>query len=134
MLLIKTFLKTDSYGGIGLFANENIPKDKLVWEWNDLVDKMFTPEEFDKFPPPFQDFIKRHGYSPAEEIFGKKMICINLDDARFFNHPDDPNTTEIKDGVIIANRDIKKGEEITCDYRLIDNDNEFCGNFLTKSI
>jgi SET domain-containing protein len=53
------------------------------------------------------------------------VLC--ADNARFMNHADEPNTTRVHiDGAIedddIATRDIRVGEEMTCDYRLFDAD------------
>ena len=50
------------------------------------------------------------------------------DDGRFFNHSKTPNCFEIvsKDGLkpTIANRDIRKGEELTLNYYQFDNNYE----------
>jgi SET domain-containing protein len=51
------------------------------------------------------------------------VLCI--DNARFMNHADEPNTAGVHtagaiDGYDVATRDISKGEELTCDYRLFD--------------
>ena len=44
------------------------------------------------------------------------------DDARFFNHSDEPNTGSISNDTDVALRDIQQGEELTCDYRTFDAD------------
>ena len=57
---------------------------------------------------------------------GKGVLC--ADDARFMNHSDRPNTHSGTDerGYVttIASRDIRAGEEITCDYYEFDTDAE----------
>lgn len=129
MLTKKTFLATDSYGGIGLFANEDIKKSEILWVWNDFTDKVIKESEIKDFPIAFQEFLEKYGYKPREE-FGKNVIFINLDNGRFFNHSDNPSTIELEDGTIIASKDLKKGDEITCNYLLIDPKKEFCAKFL----
>ena len=56
-----------------------------------------------------------------------KHFILCFDDARFLNHSKKPNIKQSKvgqeiDGVEIAARDIKKGEELVCDYNHFDFD------------
>ena len=77
---------------------------------------------------------------PAHETF--KNYCyrsiqtgryiLPFDDARYFNHADDPNCAEGKDIAPtegerpdIASRDIQEGEELTNDYRAFDAEFEY---------
>src|SRR5689334_1936437 len=43
-------------------------------------------------------------------------LILSCDHAKFLNHSDDPNTSEVPFGSI-ASRPIAVGDEITCDYR-----------------
>ena len=50
------------------------------------------------------------------------MYVLCFDDARYFNHSDNPNCKTIeslddKEGVEIAGKDIQKGEELTVNYK-----------------
>ena len=45
----------------------------------------------------------------------KYILC--GDDARFFNHADDPNCDDSKRDTTLALRDIPEGEELTVNYR-----------------
>ena len=53
---------------------------------------------------------------------------MNNDDARFYNHSNDPNTAwNEEQNAEVAIRDIAVNEEITCDYREWDDDSDFLG-------
>ena len=56
-----------------------------------------------------QDYFIRYCY----KYRGFYFFCV--DNARYMNHSDAPNATEKPDGTYAA-RDIKKGEEIVCNY------------------
>ena len=47
------------------------------------------------------------------------VLRLCSDDARFFNHADEPNTASVESAaggyVDVATRDIAKGDELTCD-------------------
>ena len=47
---------------------------------------------------------------------GTMYMCV--DNARFINHSDTPNTKNVGDDCAVT-RDIQEGEELTCDYRTI---------------
>lgn len=119
MLQVKTF-KAESKipnAGIGLFADENIKYGTVVWKFDDGIDMLFTDELFSSAPKDKQDQIKKHAY--YDEALKVWVLC--ADDAVMFNHSDNPNCREEKDskyfqGRTVAIKDIKQGEEITCDY------------------
>ena len=56
-------------------------------------------------------------------------ILLTVDHDRHMNHADEPNTY-LKSGYAIARRNIRKGEEITNDYREFDA--ALCAAFLRK--
>lgn len=119
MLQVKTF-KAESKipnAGIGLFADENIKYGTVVWKFDDGVDMLFTDEEFSQAHEEKQKQIKKHAY--YDEKLKVWVLC--ADDAVMFNHSENPNCREEVDskyfqGRTIAIKDIKQGEEITCDY------------------
>ena len=45
MLLVKTTLGTSKISGIGLFANQFIPKDTIIWKYTDGVDLKISDEK-----------------------------------------------------------------------------------------
>ncbi|HEY8563420.1 MAG TPA: SET domain-containing protein [Pyrinomonadaceae bacterium] len=123
MLLVKTKLDVSRIHGIGLFADQFISKDTVVWKFNRLIDLVFTAEQLDELAPDALAQIKKYSYRDVHS--GLYVLC--GDDARFFNHSTDPNCLDTyesheKEGITFACRDIIAGEELTCDYALFDLD------------
>jgi len=119
MLMVKTKLKSSDLNGIGLFADEDIPKNTIVWknnselsfikfsekEWKGL-EKELSEESFGQ--------IKNYGYKYKKD----GNYYLDLDDTRFINHSKNPNVAEDDFDNDIAIKDIKKGEEILMDYTI----------------
>lgn len=112
MLLVKTKLDKSPIHGIGLFANQFIPKGTVIFRESIFTIKL-TNEEFLKLDDIPQTFVDVYGY------FLDGFWRVSLDNDRFMNHSDTPNTLEIDAITTIAATDIKIGEEITTNYNLI---------------
>jgi len=122
MLLVKTKIgpSTIPNGGIGLFADQFIPKGTIVWQFVAGKDKAYTKEEVEQLPEPLRSQVLSLFHSYISKQTGR-YIC-ESGDGVYFNHSDAPNIfTEYRDGVEedvnIAARDIQPGEELTQDYR-----------------
>lgn len=125
MLLVKTFVQQSIIAGLGLFADEDIKKDQVVWHYDPQTSMALTQDDF----------------SLIEKTQSKEKICyylkygcyiehldsiaVCLDNGRFVNHSENPNLGPLEEDdetswqYSIALRDIKKGEELTenyCDY------------------
>lgn len=115
MFLKKCKLKLSEIDGIGLFAEEDIKKGEIIYKSTQinriLVNKNIVEKEF---PKDLSLFFKRYSYLVKQEY------VMDYDETRFTNHSDDPNTTDSNIDLTIAIKDIKKGEEITTDYRIFD--------------
>ena len=121
MLLVKTTLDKSRVHGIGLFADEFIPKGTVIWRFHPAVDIRLREEQFCELSPPCREQMRRYTY--RERMSGLYVLC--GDDARFFNHSDSPNCLDEDDGaggVTVTLRDVDRGEELTCDYALFDLD------------
>jgi uncharacterized protein len=121
MLMVKTCLGPSAIEGLGLFAGEDIPKGTVTWRFVPGFDQTFSPEEIERLPLAARDELSRYTYLHTRT--GKYVAC--LDNARFMNHSDSPNTMGAyygpdDEGFDVATRDIAKGEELTCDYTLFD--------------
>lgn len=125
MLLVKTYLDRSPIHGIGVFAAESIRKETKIWRFVEGFDRFYSPKEFARLPKAARDFIKNHGYKVDGEIL------FTVDNDHYINHADDPNTY-LKNGYAIARRNIRKGEEITNDYREFDA--TLCAAFLKSSV
>jgi uncharacterized protein len=121
MLTVKTRLGLSDIAGIGLFAAEDIPKGTVTWRYMANFDRLLSQGEIDSVPEPARSNLLDHVYLNAAS--GQFVLC--ADNARFMNHADDPNTAGVHEpgaveGYDIATRDIRAGEEMTCDYRTFD--------------
>lgn len=121
MLLVKTKLGMSGIHGIGLFADQFIGKDELLWRYDGRVDRKLTIEDIERLAPASREQVRRYSY--REKFSGLYVLC--GDDARFFNHASSPNCLDTEDGeegLTLAARDIQPGEELICDYALFDQD------------
>ena len=118
MLLVKAKIRPSKIHGTGLFADEFIPKGKLIWTLGNC-DDIYTPGQVQQLPEPKRSEILGMHYAYMSKVTGR---YINPgDNSKFVNHSKNPNMLSVfispereDDGV--AARDIQKGEEITCDY------------------
>ncbi len=125
MLLIKTYLGKSRIHGLGVFAGEPILKGTKIWRFVIGFDRCYSRKQYAKLPKPARDFIELHGYQWKDEIL------LSMDHDKFMNHSEDPNTY-YHDGYVIARCDIRKGTEITNDYRAFEP--AFCAAFLKKQV
>lgn len=118
MLLVKTYIGKSKIDGIGLFADEVIPKGTFIWKFVPGFDFTLKKQDLNKLPEVAKSWVLHWGYYNEDE--GGYVICV--DDARFFNHSENPNTDNTSKEGTIATKDIRKGEEITCNYFEFDAD------------
>ena len=121
MLMVKTRIGPSPIHGIGLFADELIPKGTRIWEYREGVDQRFDQGFVESLPAVAQKQILNYSY--RNKYTGLYVLC--GDDARFFNHSETPNTEDIGydqvgEGVTTAARDIQPGEELVSNYRNYD--------------
>ena len=113
MIIVPTYLEKSPVHGFGVFAKELIKKGSKVWEFNPIFDVRFTDAEFERMPPSVKAEIEHHLYQP--EPGG--VLYYESTMGRYMNHSREPNVDFSDVGVGWATRDIKPGEELTCDYR-----------------
>jgi hypothetical protein len=122
MLTVKTYVAPAGARGLGLFAAESIRAGETWWIYSLAFDRVIPQEQVNALPALQREFLNTYG---THEPDGSYYVC--LDNARFTNHSDKPNTANIQDatGCVVrgvAARDITAGEEITVDYREICSD------------
>lgn len=120
MLIVKTILKYSEIHGLGCFAGEDIKKGQIVWRFDEGIDLIFKESDLKNFPVSFVEFLKMYAYSPLVNTEKTYVLC--ADNARHMNHDENPNLDETPDGLNVALRDIKAGEELTCNYNQFDKD------------
>lgn len=123
MILVKTYLDKSPIHGIGVFAAEPIRRETKIWRFVEGFDRAYSPKQFARLPKPARDFLKNYGY----RVDGEVLFTVDHD--HHMNHSDNPNTY-LKAGYTIARRNIRKGEEITNDYREFEP--ALCASFLKK--
>jgi hypothetical protein len=123
MLLVKTYLDKSRIHGIGVFAGQSIRKNQKIWRFVFGFDRYYTRKKIARLPKAARDYIKLHGYQ------WKKEILLSMDYDTFMNHSEKPNTY-YHNGYVLAQSTIRKGEEITNDYRAFEA--AFCAAFLKK--
>lgn len=123
MLVVKTKIGKSKVEGLGLFADQFIPKGTVTWKFDSRFDIYFDPSEVDKMPEIQRDLIIQFAYLSKKS--GKYVYSI--DNTRFTNHSSNPAVAEDEtlsendeEICTVALRDIQIGEEITIDYRAID--------------
>ncbi len=122
MIKIKYKLKPSKIHGIGLFADEDIAMNRVIFESLKKFMSVWTTEEFTKLDGYIKKYIKHYGSFSAID----NLWHLNHDDIRFCNHSIRKNNISRKDlrdksYQLVAIRHIKKGEELLQDYNEFDN-------------
>ena len=123
MLLVKTKIGSSKIHGIGLFADQFIKKNTPIWRFTPNLDLKINEKELMNLPKLAQEYILHYCYHSIVD----NTFVLPFDDARFFNHSKNPNTTSIDipedlEGLEIALHDIELGEELLCDCKEFDID------------
>lgn len=128
MMCVKTKVLPSKIHGLGLFADQNIPKGTMIWKFTPGFDLKFTKEQILNFPKDLQIYLAFYSWKSKKS----GMYCFSSDNGKYFNHSDKPNVlSAYKDGeeevITTSLKEIKAGEEILDNYssfeETIDNDN-----------
>lgn len=117
MIFVKIKLDKSGIHGIGCFADQDIAKGTIIWKFSPGFDQEFSREFIDSLSESARSQVLKYAYISKKT--GNYILC--SDDTRFFNHSDNNNVKNVlmegeQEGVDIAIRDIKKGEELLYDY------------------
>lgn len=118
MLLVRTILKASPIDGVGCFALQPIKRGMPIWRFVAGFDRLWPPDAAENWD---KEFLERYAQQCPQTGFW--VLC--ADNARLINHSDTPNmrcNAPLWEGRLThdATRDIRAGEEITCDYRIGD--------------
>lgn len=113
MLVIKTFLSQSKIfgAGTGLFSAQNVKKGDPVAISEPGTYLTFTDEEFQIADQHFKNFLTDYA------CYKDGVWILEKDNEKFINHSRNPNLTPSG----FARRDISSGEELTYDYREVDD-------------
>ncbi len=113
MLLVSTYVAASEIDGVGVFAGAPIARGTLIWRLAPEFDRLIPADSYDRLSATMQELLDRYAYpSPDKPGF----LVYEVDNGRFMNHSDDPNTDFSMYGGGTATRDIAAGEELTCNY------------------
>lgn len=117
MLLINTYVAKSDIEGVGVFTVEPVKAGELIWRLDPSFDRLVHTSSLDTYPEHFRLFFDRYAYQL--EGYGD-MLVLEVDNGRFMNHSEVPNTqyTEVVRGYAL--HDIAAGIELTCNYAEFD--------------
>jgi SET domain-containing protein len=113
MFYYKTKLKESNHHGIGIFADEHIPAETVLWVPSPALSLHYSEDEFNTLSENEKQTISHYGYFHKEF----KVWHLAADDSRYINHSKNPNVTVTEDGWGLKTLiDLKLGDEIVQDY------------------
>jgi SET domain-containing protein len=115
MIHIKYKLNKSNKHGIGLFADEDLPKGQLVYTASPLLDTNITQEKFDSLTDREKEEVQWWGFFDESS----KRWHVDFDVSKFINHEKKGTVTQDKDheeAHLVTTRDVKRGEELTQNY------------------
>ena len=122
-MLVKTTVKPSQIEGLGLFADQLIPRGTAVWRFTPGFDLLIDGRQLASLSPAARSQFRKYSY--VSKKTHQYVLC--FDDARFFNHDANPNVTctysptaDGEEDICYANCDIQNGQELTCDYSEFD--------------
>ena len=117
MLLIPTYVRPSAFEGVGVFAAENIPAGTLIWRLDPAFDRLMHKDQVPGQPESVREFLERYSYPyPHDPDF----LVIELDNGRFMNHSDKPNTRFTDPDAGFTRNAIAADEELVCNYAEFD--------------
>ena len=117
MMLVPTYVAPSSIEGIGIFAAEPIAAGTLIWRLEPQLDRLVTRAEAAGLSEVFRAFVERYSYPYPHD---PERLIVELDNGRFMNHSDVPNTIFSDPDAGFTLRAIEAGEELTCNYAEFD--------------
>ncbi len=125
MYLVDIVTKDSNIEGNGVFANQDIPKGKIVWKYVEGHDITLPQSDYENLSKEQKVYLDKVAYLSSES--GLYIYPPENDPALYTNHNAlNHNLSVVVDKSIsvepffVANRDINAGEEITNNYHEFD--------------
>lgn len=115
MIHFKYKLKSSKLHGIGLFSDQNIRKDDVLYTASPQLDLNITQQQCDSLSQSEKDEVMWWGFFDERS----QMWHVDFDVSKFINHSYEANVTqdESRDqAYLVAARDINIDEELTQNY------------------
>lgn len=117
MMLVPTYVAPSLIEGVGVFAAEPIRRGAVIWRLDPNFDRLVPGDSVGGLDPVMQAFIERYSYPLMSD---PRLLVVELDNGRFMNHSERPNTRFDDPDAGYAIEDIAAGEEILCNYAEFD--------------
>lgn len=113
MFLIVTYIAKSDIEGVGVFTAEVLKKGQVISKFEPEFDRLVPTAEYENAPPHLKALLDRYAFPHPEK---PEFIIYEVDNSRFMNHSETPNTDYSDFEAGRALRDIAAGEELTCNY------------------
>lgn len=130
MLIVNHYVSKSNIEGCGLFCSEDVKKGDIIFRYDYRFVMLISDSEIASLPAAMQAAVLKYSYRGVgkDRLVGAVYYCI--DDSRFMNHSEHPNTLWIEsDEIYVASCDIPKNSELTCNYSDFCESGEFCFEF-----
>jgi hypothetical protein len=110
--------------GYGVFATRFIPKGTIVWTLDEF-DRVLSRDQVRDLPDLLRAQVETYAYVDS---LGRFILC--WDFGRYMNHSCEPTSRSVGEAFEIAVRDILPGEQLTCEYGVLNMSGTFacaCG-------
>lgn len=115
MFTVDVHIQKTKDKGFGVFANEYIKKDTIIWEFIEGLDIKIHKDFIKSLNQIQKKFIDIYFWKESDYLYS------SCDHSIFQNHSSTPNSITSGSLYMIAARDILIGEEITVNYSHFDD-------------
>ncbi len=115
MFTIDLYIEKTQDKGFGVFANEYIKKDTIIWEFIEGLDIKIHKNFIENLNETQRKFIDIYFWKEGDYFYS------SCDHSIFQNHSSNPNSIISGSLYMVAARDIRVGEEVTVNYSEFDD-------------
>lgn len=113
MFIINTYIAKSDIEGVGVFTAEDLRKGQVISKFEPDFDRLIPTEDYLNAPPHLKALLDRYAFPHPDN---PDCVVYEADNSRFMNHSETPNTDYSNFEAGRALRDIRAGEELTCNY------------------
>lgn len=114
MLVVPHYIAQSDIHGMGVFCAVDLRLGDLVWRYDPQRDLVITIDDFRSLTSQRKKDVINH----AQWYPDQKHFVLGCDGDYFMNHADNPTLCD-HGNTMMATRNLKKGTELTCDYRVV---------------
>ncbi|MEZ5921221.1 MAG: SET domain-containing protein-lysine N-methyltransferase [Parvularculaceae bacterium] len=113
MFIINTYIAKSAIEGVGVFTAEEIAEGRIISKFEPAFDRLISKMDYLNAPPHLKALLDRYAFPQPNN---PEFIVYEVDNSRFMNHSETPNTDYSNFAEGRALRTIAQGEELTCNY------------------